>query len=158
MRNYLTIAILAMGISLGACQSETKKVAKAEESACKTECSQCSSKSCGTTVTANATVGIYYFHGDRKCKTCKVVGKTAKEVVTKMSADKLSVEFFDVNLDEAGNENLAKEFEASGSSLYIKNHKSGKIEDLTSFAFRNAINDAPAYIEKLNTVVKAELK
>jgi len=153
MRNYLTIAVLAMGISLGACQSETKKTAKVEESACKSACSQCPSKSCGSSVTENKTeeAGIYYFHGDRKCKTCKVVGAEAKKL-----AEKLKVNFFDVNIDQEENKSLAKEFEATGSSLMIKHAKSGKIEDLTNFAFRNAINNPQAYLEKLESTLKSD--
>jgi len=154
MRNYLTVAVLAMSISLGACQSETKKTTKVEESACKTECSQCTSKSCGSSVAESKTeaAGIYYFHGDRKCKTCKAVGSEAKKL-----AEKLNVKFFDVNIDQEENKSLAKEFEATGSSLMIKHAKSGKIEDLTNFAFRNAINNPQAYLEKLETTIKTEI-
>jgi len=153
MRNYLTLAVLAMSISLGACQSETKKTAKVEESACKSECSQCPSTSCGESVAENKTkgAGIYYFHGDRKCKTCKSVGAQAKEV-----AAELNVKFYDVNIDQAENKDLAKQFEATGSSLMILHAKSGKIEDLTNFAFRNAINNPQDYIEKLKSTLKSE--
>lgn len=154
MRNFLTVAVLAMSISLGACQSETKKTAKAEESACKTECSQCTSKSCDTQVADKSTegAGIYYFHGDRKCKTCKVVGSKAKEL-----AEKLNIKFFDVNIDQVENKNLAEEFQATGSSLFVKHAKSGKIEDMTNFAFRNAINNPQAYLEKLEATIKTEI-
>jgi len=153
MKNYLTLAVLAMGISLGACQSETKKTAKVEESACKSECSQCPSKSCNTSVAESKTegAGIYYFHGDRKCKTCKVVGAKAKEL-----AEKLDVQFFDVNIDQEENKSIAKEFQATGSSLMVKHAKSGKIEDMTNFAFRNAVNNPQAYIEKLEATIKSE--
>lgn len=154
MKNYLTVAVLAMGISFGACQSETKKTAKVEESTCQSACSQCPSKSCGSSVAESKTetAGIYYFHGDRKCKTCKVVGAKAKEL-----AEKLNVKFFDVNIDQEENKSLAREFEATGSSLMIKHAKSGKIEDLTNFAFRNAINNPQAYLEKLEATIKTEI-
>ena len=157
MKNYLTITILTLGLSLGACQSNTKKttdkVVEKEATACVSDCSHCSSKSCGTTVAEkkNEDAGIYYFHGDRKCKTCKAVGAKAKEL-----AEKLNVKFFDVNIDEEENKLLAKEFEATGSSLMIKHAKSGKIEDLTNFAFRNAINNPQAYLEKLESTLKSE--
>jgi len=153
MRNYLTVAVLAMGISLGACQSETKKTAKVEEAACKSECSQCPSKSCASSINENKTTGagVYYFHGDRKCKTCKSVGAQAKVV-----AAELNVKFYDVNIDQAENKDLAKKFEATGSSLMILHAKSGKIEDLTNFAFRNAINNPQDYIEKLKSTLKSE--
>lgn len=153
MKNYLTVALLAMGISLGACQSETKKTAKVEEASCQSACSQCPSKCGDTKVTDNKTegAGVYYFHGDRKCKTCKVVGSKAKEL-----AEKLNVKFYDVNIDQEENKSLAKEFQATGSSLMVKHAKSGKIEDLTNFAFRNAISNTAAYLEKLETTIKSE--
>ncbi|WP_372645724.1 nitrophenyl compound nitroreductase subunit ArsF family protein [Ancylomarina sp.] len=160
MKNYLGLAVLALALSFGACQSNAKKTekveetAKVEEAACKTECSQCPSKCSDTKVAESTTetAGIYYFHGDRKCKTCKVVGSEAKKL-----AEKLNVKFFDVNIDQEENKSLAKEFEATGSSLMIKHAKSGKIEDLTTFAFRNAINNPQAYLEKLESTIKTEI-
>lgn len=155
MKNLALYSLIAVGISFGACQSNTKKeTAKAEtEVACTNDCSKCE-KSSETKSVANSTegTGVYYFHGDRKCKTCKAVGKKAKEIAAKMN-----VQFFDINLDQKENKAVAKEFQASGSSLFIKHGKSGKIEDLTTFAFRTAINDTEAYVEKLESTIKSEM-
>jgi len=156
MKNTITIGILALGLSFGACQSNTKKeTAKAEQQTeCKSDCTKCEKTSeTKSAVNTSEDAGVYYFHGDRRCKTCKAVGAKAKEV-----AESLKANFFDVNFDQAENKELAKQFQASSSGLYIKSAKSGKIEDLTTFAFRNAINDTPAYVEKLQTVIKAELQ
>jgi len=154
MKNYLTLAVLAIGISLGACQSETKKTAKAEEvsTECASGCQGCASK-CSDTKVAESTegAGVYYFHGDRKCKTCKAVGAQAKKV-----AAELNVKFYDVNIDQEENKELAKKFQATGSSLMIMHAKSGKIEDLTNFAFRTAINKPQDYIAKLKSTLKSE--
>ncbi|WP_282125527.1 nitrophenyl compound nitroreductase subunit ArsF family protein [Marinifilum flexuosum] len=148
MKKTITLGILALGLSFGACQSNTKK-----ETACKGDCTKCE-KTSETKVASNqAKAGVYYFHGDRKCKTCKAVGAKAKEVAASLNAN-----FFDINFDQEENKELAKTFQASSSGLYIKSAKSGEIQDLTTFAFRNAINDTPAYIEKLETVIKAELQ
>jgi len=155
MKHIITLSILALGLSFGACQSNTKKeTAKAEQSTtCKSDCTKCE-KTSETKLASNQTeAGIYYFHGDRRCKTCKAVGGKAKEV-----AKSLNVKFYDINFDLEENKELAKKFQASSSGLYIKSAKSGDIEDLTTFAFRNAINDTPAYVEKLQTVIKAELQ
>ncbi len=158
MKNYLGLAILALGLSFGACQSNAKKTEKAEETAkveeasCQSACSQCTSKCGDTKVAENTTeAGVYYFHGDRKCKTCKSVGAQAKEVAAEMN-----VKFFDVNIDKEENKELAKEFQATGSSLMIMHAKSGNIEDLTSFAFRNAINNPQDYIKKLKSTLNSE--
>jgi len=155
MKNIALYSLLAVSISFGACQANTKKeTAKAEtEVACTKDCSKCK-KSSDTKLASNNSekASIYYFHGDRKCKTCIVVGDKAKEV-----AEKMNVQFFDINLDEEGNKAVAKEFQASGSSLFIKYSKSGEIKDLTTFAFRNAINDSEAYVEKLEAALKAKM-
>lgn len=132
MKKQITLFLIAITVSFGACQSNTTKK---------------------TTELTTSDAGVYYFHGDRKCKTCKVVGEKAKEV-----AEKLQVNFFDINFDEEGNEEVARQFQASSSSLFVKSAKSGKIEDLTNFAFRNAVSDTPAYIKKLQTVLKSEFQ
>ncbi len=155
MKNLALYSILAIGISFASCQSNTKKeTANAEtEVACTNDCSKCE-KTSETKTVANKTegAGVYYFHGDRKCKTCKAVGEKAKEI-----AEKMNVKFFDINLDQEENKAVAKEFQASGSSLFIKHSKSGEIEDLTTFAFRTALNDTKAYTEKLESILKSEI-
>ncbi|NOU59503.1 nitrophenyl compound nitroreductase subunit ArsF family protein [Marinifilum caeruleilacunae] len=155
MKQIITFGFLALALSLGACQSKTQKeTAKAEqETACKGDCTKCEKSAEHKVSATTAEAGVYYFHGDRKCKTCKAVGAKAKEVATNLNAN-----FFDINFDQEENKELAKTFQASSSGLYIKSAKSGKIQDLTTFAFRNTINDTPAYIEKLETVIKAELQ
>lgn len=152
MKNIVLFSFLAIGLSFGACQSNTKKeTAKVEEAkACPGDCSKCE-KTTDKVAETKAVAGVYYFHGDRKCKTCKAVGSQAKEI-----AEKMSVKFFDINIDQEENKAIAREFEASGSSLFIKHDKSNKIENLTTFAFRNAINDPKAYIEKLESTIKSD--
>lgn len=155
MKNITLYSLLTVAISFGACQSNTKKeTAKVEaEVPCTSDCGKCE-KSSDTKLALNSTekAGVYYFHGYRKCKTCKVVGEKAKEV-----AERMNVQFFDINIDEEENKAVAKEFQASGSSLFIKHNTSGEIEDLTTFAFRNAINNTKAYVEKLESSIKAEM-
>lgn len=153
MKNLALYSLLAISINFGACQSNTKTESSKIESECRGDCSKCE-KTTDTKLALNSTekAGVYYFHGDRKCKTCKTVGKKAKEV-----AEKMNVQFFDINLDKDENKAIAKKFQASGSSLYIKHNKSGKIEDLTTFAFRTALNDTQAYVEKLEATLKSEL-
>ena len=155
MKQIITISLIILASCLGACQSNSKKetTANKQESTCKSDCNKCE-KSADRKLTSNKVeAGVYYFHGDRKCKTCNAVGEKAKEV-----AENLNVKFFDINFDQEENKNLAKTFQASSSGIFIKSAKTDEIQDLTTFAFRNAINDTPAYIEKLQTVIKTELQ
>ncbi len=152
MKNYLGLAVLALGLSFASCQSNAKKTTEKVSTECESGCKGCVSDCSDTKVAEKTTeAGVYYFHGDRKCKTCKVVGSKAKEVAAEMN-----VKFFDVNIDKEENKELAKEFQATGSSLMIMHAKSGKIEDLTNFAFRNAINNPQDYIEKLKSTLKSD--
>nr|WP_320120486.1 nitrophenyl compound nitroreductase subunit ArsF family protein [uncultured Marinifilum sp.] len=155
MKHIITLSIVILGLSFGACQSNTKKetAQAASQTSCTGDCTKCEKTAETKSVLSTAEAGVYYFHGDRKCKTCKAVGAKAKEV-----AESLNVKFFDINFDQEKNKALAKQFQASSSGLFIKSAKSDKIDDLTTFAFRNALNDTPAYIEKLHTVIKAELQ
>jgi thiol-disulfide isomerase/thioredoxin len=153
MKQYIFISFTALALCFGACQSSTKKETAKEETTCKSDCNKCEKSSEQKVASNNAGAGIYYFHGDRKCKTCKAVGEKAKEI-----AESMNISFFDINFDQEENKELAKTFQASSSGLFIKSAKSGEIQDLTTFAFRNAINNTPAYIEKLETVIKTELQ
>ncbi|WP_421920255.1 nitrophenyl compound nitroreductase subunit ArsF family protein [Marinifilum sp.] len=150
MKQLITFSFLALALSIGACQSKNKKETA---SAWPSSCGNCKASTECQATSNTAEAGVYYFHGDRKCKTCKAVGTKAKEI-----AESLKVKFFDINFDKENNKELAKTFHASSSGLYIKSSKSGEIQDLTIFAFRNALNDTPAYVEKLQTVIKAELQ
>lgn len=153
MKKFILFSLIAIGVGFASCHSKSNQTTAKTETACSNDCSKCE-KASETKMISNTdeTTGVYYFHGDRRCKTCIAVGNTAKEV-----AEKLNVPFFDINFDLEENKALAKEFQASSSGLFIKHGKSGKVEDLTTFAFRTAINDSPAYIEKLENTIKSEL-
>ena len=106
----------------------------------------------------NQTV-VYYFHTDRRCKTCMKIDKTAFNLVIHdfaeaRKAGKLSYKQYNIDMEE--NLDIAIEFEASGSKLCIVNYDSeGKktITDLTDFAFSNAFSE-----EKFEPGIKAAIE
>ncbi|RUT78599.1 nitrophenyl compound nitroreductase subunit ArsF family protein [Ancylomarina longa] len=156
MKKIIFYSLLVAGISLASCLSKSNQVQAQAQMKAASGCS--SACSAGTAAKKNAQVnenkesaGVYYFHGDRRCTTCKAVGKTAQEV-----AAKLQVPFYDINFDQPENKAIAKEFNASTSALFIKHNKSGKVDDLTNFAFRNALRNTEAYVAKLEATIKAE--
>jgi len=103
-----------------------------------------------------AKVQVYYFHGDRRCETCKAVGKVSKDLIDTKYGDNKNVEFIEVNYDEAGNEALVEKFEVTGSSLYVYNQE--KALNLTTFAFQYAKTN-PAKLEaKLVSLIDKNLK
>ncbi|HSG67761.1 MAG TPA: nitrophenyl compound nitroreductase subunit ArsF family protein [Bacteroidales bacterium] len=99
----------------------------------------------------NGTVTVYYFHGERRCVTCKAVGKVSKETIESSFADNPNVKFLDINIDEPENNELKDKMEMSGSGLFIYN---GKVkEDLTAIAFQKAVDHPEELAEKIISTV-----
>ena len=103
---------------------------------------------------------VYYFHGDRKCRTCEAVGNISKSTVADHFGKNQEVGFNDVNIDKEENQTLANKFQVSGSGLYLQTQEKGKeyIYDMTAFAFMYALNNPDTLkntlITKINTALK----
>ena len=97
-------------------------------------------------------VQVIDFHSTHRCMTCNAIEKQAKSTLNKYyktELDKGLITFQTVNVDEENNYEMAEEFEAAGTALFInvvKNGNSTKI-DLTEFAFMN-VNDESGAFEK----------
>jgi len=98
------------------------------------------------------TVTIYYFHGDRRCTTCKAVGKVSKETIAENFGDNANVIFSDVNIDDPDNNEIKDKLEMSGSGLFIFDGKT-KV-DLTAIAFQKAVSSPEELSEKIVSSVK----
>ncbi len=104
---------------------------------------------------ASAKVTVYYFHGDRKCITCKTVGEISKQLVDDRFKENAQVCFQDVNIDNEENEQLAERYQITGSALCVSNGK--QTENLTAFAFGNARTAPDKLKEKLIEVINTQL-
>jgi DnaJ-class molecular chaperone len=100
-------------------------------------------------------VTIYYFHGDRRCATCKAVGNVSKQTIAEAFGENSNVVFKDINIDEAENNEFKDKFELSGSGLFVFDGKDK--EDLTVFAFQKAVNSPEELTEKIVLTVKEML-
>jgi len=100
----------------------------------------------------NNIVTVYYFHGDRRCATCKAVGSVSKQAVADAFADNSNVVFKDINIDIAKNNELKDKFELSGSGLFVFDGK--EKEDLTVIAFQKAVDSPEELTEKIVVTVK----
>ena len=94
-----------------------------------------------------STVSVYYFHGDRRCTTCKAVGSVSKETVAENFGDNPNVIYKDINIDEAENNEIKDMLEMSGSGLFIYDGKE-KV-DLTAVAFQKAVSNPGDLSEKI---------
>lgn len=97
-------------------------------------------------------VTVYYFHGDRRCTTCKAVGTVSKETIAENFGDNPNVIYKDVNIDEPENNEIKDKLEMSGSGLFVYDGKE-KV-DLTAAAFQKAVSSPEDLSEKIVTSVK----
>ena len=139
----IILAILALIISVGffACDnSQNTKTSKTE-----------------TQQTKTSVVEVYYFHGARRCVTCMAVGEVSSRFVETKYGKNAKVKFIEVNIDEdtPGIEELAKIFMVTGSGLYVYN--GAEIENITTFAFQNAISSPEKLQKKLTELINKNL-
>lgn len=98
-------------------------------------------------------ITVYYFHGERRCTTCKAVGSVSKETIAENFSDNPNVIFKDINIDEIENNEIKDMLEMSGSGLFIYDGQLKK--DLTAIAFQKAVNSPDELSEKIiSTVTK----
>ncbi|MDD3284169.1 MAG: nitrophenyl compound nitroreductase subunit ArsF family protein [Patescibacteria group bacterium] len=67
-------------------------------------------------------VQVYVFHATQRCYSCITIGRLSKETVEEYFKSELEsgkIEFKEINIDLPENKELAKKFQASGSSLFI---------------------------------------
>jgi len=100
-------------------------------------------------------VQVYYFHGTRRCATCKAVGQVSKELVESKYGDNDKVEFVEIDYDVSGNEELVEKFEVTSSGLYVYNGEDDI--NLTSFAFQYAKTDPEKLRKRLIKLIDKNL-
>jgi len=106
-------------------------------------------------VELNEKVTVAYFHGEQRCKTCVAVGEIAEETVLTLFKDNKDVAFKEIDISKKENEAIADKYEIVGSALLII--VDGKAEDITGFAFANAIDDPAALKERIASIVNNSL-
>jgi len=101
-------------------------------------CSKTESKTTGATAEAVAAVStasavapanltpdnvvVYYFHGNRRCRTCMGIQRAIQTTVSeRFGAETASgaLAFREVNIDEPGSAHFAKDFDLSSSSMVV---------------------------------------
>lgn len=147
IKKYLFIGLIT--VSVVACTNNTPAETQEAETV-KSEVEQEAAN-----VEQTAIVEVYNFHGDRRCRTCKAVGNVAQQVVDSIYKDNAAIAFQDINIDKPENAELADEFQATGSGLYLRYNVADSviIEDVTEFAFMNAIRNP----EELSTLLQEKI-
>lgn len=88
-------------------------------------------------------VEVLYFHGKQRCATCLAIESNTKAALESSFAEQLEngkVVFGEIDLSLPENEEIAEEYEAAWSSLFIVGHENGQEsrKNLTEFGFANA--------------------
>ncbi len=100
-----------------------------------------------------STVQVIQFHSEHRCMTCNKIEELTKVALKKYP----TIPFSLVNADDKKNEKLCTQFQAYGSSLFLYNTKTKKIQNLTEMAFMNA-GDQDKFVKEFNKKMDAFLK
>ncbi|TVR40931.1 MAG: hypothetical protein EA392_02690 [Cryomorphaceae bacterium] len=124
-------------------------IAAASFSACNTTTSSKEpalndSETNSATLASTEGLELIQFHSEHRCMTCNKI-----EALTIATAESLEgITFRLVNVDDAANAEMARQFEAAGTALFVYNPETGEKKELTDFAFMTA-HDDEKYIAKL---------
>lgn len=99
-------------------------------------------------------VEVYYFHGSRRCVTCKAVESVTEQAIKELYGK--TVIFRSVNLEESRDSDLVQKYKVNGQTLLVTKGKSSV--NLTNYAFMNAKTDANRVKLKLKSTIDLMLK
>lgn len=110
-----------------------------------------------------AVVEVIDFHNTHRCMTCQTIEDKTKAALQKKFATAIAegrLAFKTVNVDLEENYDIAAEFEAAGTALFVHTRKNGNSEktDLTSFAFMNATSNNGKFESGLIEAVEKALQ
>lgn len=143
MKTIKFFAVLAIGIMLTSCNTQTKsKTNSLDQSISKIE--------------------VLDFHSTNRCMTCNAIETNTKYTLDTYFSKELAankITFLVINIDKKENEKMAEKFEAAGTSLFLNVIKNGKETqiNLTDFAFMNG-TDQEAFSIELKAKIDTELK
>ena len=88
-------------------------------------------------------IEVIDFHSTNRCMTCKAIEANARKAVETYFAGNDNISFAVYNVEDVKNKEIAEEFQAAGTSLFLRVTKGDKsqIVDLTQFAFMNGRNE-----------------
>lgn len=106
-----------------------------------------------------STVRGYYFHGTRRCATCRAVEEVTKEILNEYYATELAdktIFFKAINLDEDDSKALANKLKVSGQTLLFISDTD--TVNLTNQAFMNAVSNPLKLSELITDEIDKMLK
>ena len=67
-------------------------------------------------------IEVYYFHRTQRCYSCNILSQYVKETIEQKFSEEIKngkIDFREINVDLSENKDVARKFQASGSSLFI---------------------------------------
>jgi thioredoxin-related protein len=122
---HLKIIVLLLVLSVSSCQenSKTAPINTTEKT---------------TKEVAQNQIQVIQFHSENRCMTCNKIEALTLETLKSYP----ELHFQLINVDDAKNEKIAEQFEATGTALFLYNPATQNKIDLTEFAFMTAGNEA----------------
>ena len=110
------VVLLAAGIALVACDARTKEAGAQPASP------SVASATAGQPTAAPDQVVVYYFHGNRRCRTCLGIQESLTKIVQERFAKETAsgaLSFQEINFEEPQNEHFAKDFQLSFGTMVV---------------------------------------
>ncbi len=98
-------------------------------------------------------IEVYYFHSNFRCMACIYLQKYVEETINQHFQEELDnniIEFKEINIELSHNKEIVNEFQARGSSLYIKAyHKKNSAieEDVAVWRYLNNEDQFKSYLK-----------
>jgi hypothetical protein len=107
-------------------------------------------------------IEVIDFYGTHRCVTCKAIEANTKYTIDTYFSneqEKGTIVFKTVNVDNDKNYDIAEDFEATGTALFLNVVKNGKQRhiDLTELAFSKG-NDQKDFSLELKNIIETELR
>lgn len=105
-------------------------------------------------------IQVFLFHPTARCISCINIGKYAKETIEQKFPEELKsgrIEFKEINIDLPENKELATEFKAAGSSLFINPIIDGKDNIKEDTQVWKLVSNKQAFISYLTDKIKIML-
>ncbi|MFO7807135.1 MAG: nitrophenyl compound nitroreductase subunit ArsF family protein [Candidatus Moraniibacteriota bacterium] len=106
-------------------------------------------------------VKVYYFHNTKRCASCTTLEKYTRETIEEFFQPELrdgKVEFETLNVDKKENEEIARKYQAAGSSLFINKIIDGKDNIEQETAVWRLLSDEKKFKKYLTNKIKTSLK
>jgi hypothetical protein len=109
-----------------------------------------------------STIVVYYFHGDKRCRTCRTIEAYTAEALESRFSEELesgSVEWRVVNYDEPANEHFLEDFGLYSSSVVIVEQEGNQVlrHEILPEVW-SLVREKQSFLAYVNTAVKKHLE